>query len=264
MENLLLPQEKFNEKRAGSLVGTITAVSEYLRLLYAMIGKCRDSSSRTFQGFSAKSSYGTCTSCNGTETVIDIDPARMIASELSLKHGAVLLWAGTICAPVFKIKALAKMIGIDYEKPLAEQDRRFMDILLYGYEQEPVSYVYKKKQATSFYRGCVTDLRYMRDAGTKSKGNLRAIRFFSKHVRCAACNGSKMAPELLAATIQGRSIVDTLRLPIQELLLFIRGLPHSLDVHELEVYSQVKDEIELRLVYLNKIGLKSLMIHEGE
>ncbi|MGO4495681.1 hypothetical protein AB4114_07205 [Paenibacillus sp. 2RAB27] len=265
MESLLLPQEKFNEKRAGSLVGTITAVSEYLRLLYALIGKCRDSSgSWTSQNFSANSPYGICTSCNGTETVIDIDPARMIASELSLKHGAVLLWAGTICAPVFKIKALAKMIGIDYEKPLAEQDRRFMDILLYGYKNDPVSYVYKKKQATSFYRGCVADLRYMRDAGTKSKGNLRVIRFFSKQVQCAGCNGSKMAPELIATTIQGQSIVDTLRLPIQELLLFIRGLPHSLDVHELKVSSQVKDEIELRLVYLNKIGLKSLMIHEGD
>lgn len=118
----------------------------------------------------------------------------------------------------------------DYEKPLAEQDRRFMDVLLYGYEKDPVSYVYKKKQATSFYHGCVADLRYMRDAGTKSKGNLRAIRLFSKQVQCATCNGSKMAPELLATTIQGQSIIDTLRLPIQELLLFIRGLPHSLDV----------------------------------
>ncbi|QYR19612.1 hypothetical protein KZ483_17100 [Paenibacillus sp. sptzw28] len=196
--------------------------------------------------------------------MIDIDPARMIASELSLKHGAVLLWAGTICAPVFKIKALAKMIGIDYEKPLAEQDRRFMDILLYGYEKEPVSYVYKKKQATSFYRGCVADLRYMRDAGTKSKGNIRAIRFFSKQVQCEVCNGSKMAPELSAITIQGRSIADTLRLPIRELLLFIQSLPHSLDVHELKVSNQVKDEIELRLIYLNKIGLQSLMIHEGD
>jgi excinuclease ABC subunit A len=56
----------------------------------------------------------------------------MIAPELSLKHGAVLLWAGTNCGPVSMIKELAKMIGIDFERPLAEQDKRFTDILLWS------------------------------------------------------------------------------------------------------------------------------------
>jgi excinuclease UvrABC ATPase subunit len=259
LDSIILPQKRFNPKQPGGLVGTITQVSEYLSLLYAMIGKSSDNNrSWTSQDFSESSPYGACSACNGTGTVIDIDPSRMIAPELSLKHGAVLLWGGTTCGHVSMIKQLVKMIGIDYERPLAEQDKRFTDILLYGYDEEPVSYIHKNKQLKGFYRGCVFDLRNMRDAGTTSKGNLRAIEFFSGQVKCSECNGSKLNPESLTITIQGQSIIEDSRLPISELLLFIQSLPTSLDEHELKISSQLIDEIELRLIYLNKIGLKAL------
>lgn len=182
----------------------------------------------------------------------------MIAPELSLKHGAVLLWAGTNCRPVAMIKQLAKLIGVDFERPLAEQDKRFTDILLYGYDKEPVLYVYKNKQLEGFYRGCVFDLRYMRDAGTNSKGNLRAIDYFSGPVNCPECNGSMLNPDSLAITIQGLSIVETSRLPVPELLRSIQHLSTSLSKYESENSSQVIEELEFRLTYLNKIGLKAL------
>ncbi|WP_409340576.1 hypothetical protein [Paenibacillus sp. MBLB4367] len=258
LERIQIPPKKVKAKRTGALVGTITEVSEYLRLLYARIGESRDNRSWTSKDFIENSLNGACSVCNGTGAVIDIDPRRMIAPELSLKHGAVLLWAGTDCGPVSMIKELAKMIGIDFERPLAEQDKRFIDILLFGYDKEPVSYVHKNKQLKSFYRGCVSDLRYMRDAGTSSKGNLRAIDFFSGQVICPNCNGSKLNPERLAITIQGQSIVEVSRLPITELLRFIQTLPASLDEHEMKISSQVIDEIEWRLIYLNKLGLKAL------
>ncbi|MFC6228086.1 hypothetical protein ACFQI7_09715 [Paenibacillus allorhizosphaerae] len=243
-----LPLKKFNAKRPGALIGTITEVSEYLRLLYAMVGKSGHGS-WTSPDSSENSLDGACFSCNGTGTVLgDIDPSRMTVPELSLKHGAMLLWAGTHCGPVEMIKQLAKMIGIDFVRPLAEQDKRFTDILLYGYDNEPVSYIHKNKQMKGFYRGCVFDLRQMRDAGTTSWGNLRAIHFFSHQVKCPECNGSELVPESLPIT----------RLPISELLPFIQNLPSSLDDRDLKISSEVIDEIELRLIYLKKIGLKAL------
>jgi excinuclease UvrABC ATPase subunit len=258
LDGIVLPQKRFNAKRPGGLVGTIMEVSEYLRLLYAMIGKGRGPAGWTFQDSSESSPYGSCTACNGIVAVTDIDHSRMIAPELSLKLGAVLLWAGTTCRPVSMIKQLSKMIGIDFERPLAEQDKRFIDILLYGYDKEPVSYVHKNKQLKEFYRGCVLHLQYMRDSGTTSKGNLRAIDFFSGQVKCSECYGSKLNSESLAITIQGQSIAGVSRLPISELLVFIKELPTSLNEHELKISCQLIGEIELRLIYLNKIGLKAL------
>lgn len=252
--------KRFNPNRPGALIGTLTEVSEYLSLLYAKIGKSglpREAS--LSQNLAESCRYEACLTCNGTGAVIgDIDPSRMIATELSLKHGAVLLWAGTNCGPVAMIKQLAKLLEIDFGKPLNEQDSSFIDILLYGYEKEPVSYEHKKKPLKGFYRGCVHDLRHMRDAGTTSRGNLRAIRFLSRQDRCPRCNGKESSPNDMAITIGGRSITEISRLSIPDLLLFIKNFSALLDAFEFEACTEIRNEVEMRLNYLHKIGLKTL------
>lgn len=247
----VLSHKKFNAKR-GSLVSTITGVLEHLSALYANIGEAKEKDGT----WSLLESTPTCPTCNGIGTVIgDIDPSRMVATELSLKKGAVLLWAGTNCGPVVKIRELAKMIGINFERPLAEQDKRFTDILLYGYDKEPVTYVHKKKELRNYYRGCVFDLKYMRDAGTTSKGNLWAIKLFSRHDKCPNCTECLLEQERL---VMGNSLSDVLRMPISESLLFLQKLRNCLDKQVLDNYCELINDLELRLSYLNKIGLKSL------
>lgn len=54
LESVTFHKKKFNEKKAGALVGTITETMEYLRELYATIGKSRDNSRAwTSEDFSA-------------------------------------------------------------------------------------------------------------------------------------------------------------------------------------------------------------------
>jgi excinuclease UvrABC ATPase subunit len=153
-----IPDKPFNSKRPGTLVGILLAVSEYLGALYGKIAETRSACS-----------YGRCSECGGNVGSAEIDPSRMIAPELSLKNGAVLLWAGTDCAPVPRIRQLAAMLGIDYLKPLDEQDPGFIPILLYGYDKEPVSFVHNKKPHTDYYRGCVHDLQYMIERARRVK-----------------------------------------------------------------------------------------------
>lgn len=253
-----LPPKKFNVKRPGALIGTITEAMDELKRLYATIGMLRaEGGNGPIEPLSEIRPYGACPACE-RKANHDLDPARMIAPELSLKNGAVLLWAGTYCGPVEMIKQLAKMLGIDEKKPLAEQNPGFVDILLYGYEQEPVSYVYKKKPATGFYRGCVNDLQYMRDAGTTSKGNLRAIAYFSGPVSCPDCGGTGLNRESLAVAINGMSVAEALSLPVPALLSFVQRLSDALCREEREAVGPVIEELESRLHYLKKIGLASL------
>lgn len=258
MSAINLTVTAFNPRRSVNLVGIITDVSDYLAHLYAKIGNNREFGTlQKGEGYANSRLFEPCYAC-AAESRGDIDPSRMIAPELSLKQGAVLLWSGTVCGPVAAIKQLANEIGIDYGKPLSEQDPRFIDILLYGYKKEPIAYVYKSKHKEGFYRGCVHDLRYMRDKGTKSKGNLRAIDFFSRPVHCPACGGSRLGAELLAVMIQGRTAAEATRLSIIELLDFIRLLPASVTEQELYGCGQLIEELRSRLLYLNRIGLRAL------
>ncbi|OME77219.1 hypothetical protein BK120_27220 [Paenibacillus sp. FSL A5-0031] len=247
-----LSHKKFNAKRPGSLVGTITGVLEHFSSLYANVGEATEKNGI----WSLRESTPICTTCNGTGTVLgDIDSSRMVATELSLKKGAVLLWAGTNCGPVVKIRELAKMIGIDFESPLVEQNKQFTDILLYGYDKEPITYVYKKREHKKYYRGCVFDLEHMRAAGTTSKGNLWAIKLFSRHGKCPNCTESLLEQERL---VMGNSLSDVLRMPISESLLVVQKLRNCLDKQVLDNYCELINDLELRLSYLNKIGLKTL------
>ncbi|MBO9597569.1 MAG: hypothetical protein J7559_07100 [Cohnella sp.] len=245
MEKIQLPYQSFNAKRPGGLVGIITAALETLKVLYAEIGMNRG---QAFEG---------CSECSGKTT--DIDASRMIAPELSIKNGAVLLWGGSNCGPVEAIKALAKLVGIDAARPLAEQDLGFIDNLLYGYDKEPVSYVYKGKASRSYYRGCVNDLRFMRDKGTRSKGNLRAIAYFSAAAECPACGGSKLSEAGRAMLLQGVNYAEASRLPVPELLRFVEQLPDSLSESEREASREAIGGLTELLAYMNKIGLKALV-----
>lgn len=192
------------------------------------------------------------------EVFSDIDPSLMINQELSIKRGAVLLWAGTTCKDVTKIKELAKMIGIEYDKPLIEQDKRFTDILLYGYCKEPVHFVHKKKPLQGYYMGSVGDIRYLRDSGTTSKGNITKIEQFTGKVKCPECNAKELQPEVLSIKADGHSIVEISRLPVSKILKSIKKLSTEINERELLNSSQVISNIESRLNLLAETGREYL------
>lgn len=242
-----IPVRPFNPKRPGALVGVMMTVSEYLGVIYGSIAETRNAGS-----------YGSCAECGGTVAPAEIDPERMIAPELSLKNGAVLLWAGTDCAPVPRIRQLAAMLGIDYLRPLEEQDRRFMSVLLYGYDNEPVSFVHNKRLRTDYYRGCVSDLQTMIDRRTTSKGNLRMISFFSRHTDCPACLGTRMNKGVSNIRISGYTLAEADKLPIPEMFSFIKSLRQSMEAHEFKIADPIVSYLEPMLLYLNKIGLRTL------
>lgn len=206
--------------------------------------------------FSERKTNEDCSACSGNPAMIDIDPRRMIASELSLKRGAVLLWAGTNCGPVEMIKQLAEVLGISYDRPLAEQDPVFIEILSYGYKKELLTYKHKSKLKQGFYRGCVNDVKFLRDSGTTSKGNLKAIDYFSGPVHCPDCSqSSHYDMECLSVTVNGLTINVTSRLSIPELLLFVRNLESAVKTSDTP---PKLGQLEERLLHLNKIGLKYL------
>lgn len=247
MDRTTIHVRSFNPKRPGSLVGVMMTVSEYLGALYGNMAETR-----------IADSYGPCAECSGTAALPEIDHGRMIAPELSLKNGAVLLWAGTDCAPVPRIKQLAAMRGIDYLRPLEEQDPGFISVLLYGYDKETVSFVYNKKLHTDYYRGCVSDLQSMIDARTTSKGNLRMISFFSKQTECSACQGTGLSKGVSDIHISGLTLAEVNKLPIAEMLSFINNLRQAMDVHEFEIVEPIISHLVPILLYLSKIGLRTL------
>ncbi|MOA18225.1 UvrABC system protein A [compost metagenome] len=150
------------------------------------------------------------------------------------------------------------MLGIDYFKPLEEQDQQFISVLLYGYDKEPITFVHNKRLRTDYYRGCISELQTMIDARTTSKGNLRMISFFSKQSECPSCLGTGMSKGVLDIHISGYSLAKAYKLPIQEMLSFINNLQQSMDEHEFIIAGPIVSHLEPMLLYLRKIGIRTL------
>lgn len=93
---------------------------------------------------------------------------------------------------------------------------------------------------------------------TTSKGNLRMISFFSKKTECPACRGTGMSKGVGDIHIADHTLAEVDKLPILEILTFIKSLRQSMDTLEFGIVSPIVSHIELMLLYLSKIGLRTL------
>ncbi|OXM16363.1 hypothetical protein [Paenibacillus herberti] len=67
-----------------------------------------------------------------------------------------------------------------------------------------------------------------------------------------------MSKGVLDIQISRFTLAEANKLPIPEMLLFIKNLEHSMNPHEFEIAGPIIRELELILLYLNKIGLRML------
>src|SRR5690606_3494206 len=85
---------------------------------------------------------------------------------------------------------------------------------------------------------------------------------------CPTCHGARLKPEVIAVTVDGRSIVDVTRLAVREAQEFFTNLAKDPSVHDDAVLSereyliatQIFKEIRERLGFLVDVGLEYLTL----
>jgi excinuclease ABC subunit A len=78
------------------------------------------------------------------------------------------------------------------------------------------------------------------------------------YTTCSACKGSRLRREALQVKINGNSIYDIVRLPIEKSLEFFLNL--ELHEFDLKVGERVLKEIVKRLTFLNDVGIGYLTL----
>src|SRR3989304_6342094 len=83
-------------------------------------------------------------------------------------------------------------------------------------------------------------------------------------VDCPACEGARLKPEMLAVTVEDRSIVDVARMSVSDSLAWtesLRGEEHTpLSARDYQIPRQILQEIAGRLVFLRDVGLEYLTL----
>ena len=212
--------------------------------------------------FSFNSPHGACPRCMGLGTLLVIDAELIVPNrKLSIPEGAIRPWSRTTQRLNWYTKlvqAVADQHKFSISKPVDELTDSQLYTILYGTGDEeigvpgPAGRTYKTK-----FEGIIPNLerRYRESDSDFVK---REIEKYMTSQVCAVCSGKRLKPEVLAVTINDKSIADISEMTVEDALAYYEGL--KLGVQEQKIADQIIKEVLARLTFLNNVGLSYLSV----
>jgi excinuclease ABC subunit A len=211
------------------------------------------------RSFSFNSPFGACPACAGLGARREVDPELIVPDgSRSLAQGAIAPWAGRQDRDYFErlLQGAARAGGFDLDAPWDDLPEAARAAVLRGTgDRVHISYRTRAGRDRSYwvtFEGVVPWIE-RRHAEAESDGARETYEGFMREVPCPACRGARLRPEILAVTVDGRSIAEVTALPVTEVARWARAL--DLTERERLIGDRVLREIEARLGFLADVGL---------
>ncbi|MGW6292542.1 excinuclease ABC subunit UvrA [Streptomyces sp. NPDC055058] len=218
-------QQRRGAASSRSTVGTLTTLSNLLRMLYSRAGTYPRGAARLeAEAFSPNTVAGACPRCHGLGVVHDVAEELLVPDpSLSIRDGAIAAWPGAWQGA--NLRSVVRGLGIDVDAPWRELSKEDREWLLYTDEQPSVLIAPEPGRIDHSYYGKFWSARkHIMHVLADSKSQRmrdRAMRFV-RSVPCPECRGSRIRPEALAVTFAGRSIAEVNAMPLAEVVKLLR------------------------------------------
>jgi excinuclease ABC subunit A len=220
-------QQRRGTPNSRSTVGTITTLSNLLRMLYSRAGTYPSGAPHLeAEAFSPNTVAGACPRCHGLGLVHDVTQDLLVPdTSLSIREGAIAAWPGAWQGA--NLRSIVSGLGIDVDKPWHKLKKKDRDWLLYTDEQPTVLIKPERDRLDYGYHGKFWSARkHIMHVLADSKSQqmrARAMRFV-RSVACPACHGSGLRPEALAVTFCRHSIAELNAMPLSEFVVLLRPI----------------------------------------
>jgi excinuclease ABC subunit A len=219
-------QQRRGVPSSRSTVGTLTTLSNLLRMLFSRAGTYPPGTTDRLEAesFSPNTAAGACPECHGLGQVHDVTEDLLVPdSSLSIREGAIAAWPGAWQGA--NLRSVVSGLGIDVDKPFRRLPKKQRDWLLYTDEQPAVLIKPERDRIDYGYQGTFWSARkhvmhVLADSKSQQMRD-RALRFVET-VACPVCRGSGLRPEALAVTFAGRTIADVNALQLAEVAALLR------------------------------------------
>ncbi|MFJ4847198.1 ABC transporter [Streptomyces sp. NPDC088733] len=274
-EILGLPPAVALEQRRGSAtsrssVGTVTTLSNTLRMLFSRAGRYPEGAPRVdSDAFSPNTAVGACPVCHGLGRVHRATEELMVPDpSLSIREGAVAAWPGAWHGK--NLLDVTRTLGHDVDRPWRDLTRADRDWILFTDEQ-PVVTVHPVREAGRIqrpYQGTFQSARrYVMHTFADSRSQTlraRAERFLESSL-CPACGGSRLRPESLAVTFGGRTIAELNSLPLAGLAEVLRPAARGRvddppEGPERQIAATLSADLVARVEVITELGLGYLSL----
>lgn len=215
--------------------------------------------------FSFNAPYGACPECDGLGMELVVDADLLVPDEeLSLADGAVVVWGANNKFHQRTLKALAEQLDFSVDTAWKDLPKDIQDSIIWGKDFEVhVKYRNRWGRERSFTTGFEGAANYVeRKRGETDSNWVRdKLDGYMREVQCAACQGARLRPEVLAVKVGGLSIAELAGLAIDEARDFLKNL--QLEGREGTIAKPVLTEIRARLDFLVNVGLSYLTMARG-
>lgn len=223
-------QQQRGAASTRSSVGSVTTLSNLLRMLYSRAGDYPEGQSILYaESFSPNTPEGACPECHGLGRVFEVTEKSMVPDDsLTIRERAVaawpMAWAGQ------NQRDILTTLGYDVDVPWRDLPRETRDWILFT-EEQPVVAVYAgqpreqvlkaiKNKTQPDYMGTFTGVkRYVMHtfANTQSPLMKKRVSQYMLSADCPVCNGKRLKKESLSVTFAGLDITEMTRVPLERL-----------------------------------------------
>ena len=201
---------------ARSTVGTVSALSNSIRLLYSRAG---DNPHGLYSdSFSPNTPEGMCPTCQGTGVVHEPTEESMVPDPtLSIEDGAIQAWPGAWAGKNFH--DILQTLGYDLDSPWQDLPQEDREWILFT-EERPVVTVKPLRGADQIQRNYQGTWRsvasYLTNTLAETQSDTLRKRVLSYMVSrtCPTCNGRRLNPKALEVTYAGLPIDELGALPL--------------------------------------------------
>ena len=225
-------QQRRGAASSRSTVGTITTLSNLVRMLYSRAGTYPPGAPLlAAEAFSPNTAAGACLRCHGLGVVHDVAEELLVPDpSLSIREGAIAAWPGAWQGA--NLRSIVNGLGIDLDRPWHRLRKKDRDWLLFTDEQPSVFIEPEEGRVDHGYHGKFWSARaHVMHVLAESKSERmreKALQFV-RSVPCPECDGKGLRPEALAVTFAGRTITEMNAMSFTELVSLLRPVAELAD-----------------------------------
>jgi excinuclease ABC subunit A len=220
-------QQRRSAPSSRSTVGTMTTLSNSMRMLYSRAGTYPSGVDRLeSDSFSPNTVAGACPRCHGIGTAHEVTEASAVHDpSLSIRDGAITAWPGAWQGK--NLRDVTAVLGYDIDRPWRDLSRADRDWLLFTEEQPVVQVHPKRDRVAKPYKGRFWSARQFvlhTLADSQSETQRRKVLQFVESGPCGLCGGTGLTRAALAVTVGGHSIAELNALPLTGLADVLRPI----------------------------------------
>ncbi|MDP3966704.1 MAG: excinuclease ABC subunit UvrA [Nocardioides sp.] len=203
-----------------SSLGTLSSLSDVLRLLYSRAGTYpEDAEHLPASAFSPNTADGACPRCHGSGVSRSTSEQLLVPNpSLSIEDGAIGVWA-TRAWVGLNVRRMVTAMGIDRHAPWHTLEQEVRDWLLFTDEEPRMLLEGHRLGKPSSYHGTWQSAEkfLMRNLGrTQSATQREKLEAFLAEGACPACGGKRLRPAALAVRFAGVDIADLSAMPLSD------------------------------------------------